>query len=239
MEMNDEILAIKDIILKTVDCEKVYLFGSYAYGTPREDSDYDIYIVVKDDSKNPLLVMEDVSWSIYQDGRVHTGIDLLGLRKSQFVDRSTAHTIEKTVVEKECCCMTNKVLKEQMLVIAKDDLESAQTLFEHTYPKKLAIICYHCQQCAEKAMKSYLHCKEVDPPKSHDLNLLCALCTEQDPSFSTIAPLCTKLTVYGSASRYPSERELDETIATTNITRARQIYGFCESKITAETPSEK
>jgi predicted nucleotidyltransferase len=39
--INDEITAIKDSILKTVgeDCEKIILFGSYAYGLPGEGSD--------------------------------------------------------------------------------------------------------------------------------------------------------------------------------------------------------
>jgi predicted nucleotidyltransferase len=36
--VNDDIIAIKDSILNTVgeDCEKIILFGSYAYGAPRE-----------------------------------------------------------------------------------------------------------------------------------------------------------------------------------------------------------
>jgi predicted nucleotidyltransferase len=100
MEMNDEILAIKDIILKTVDCEKVYLFGSYAYGTPRTDSDYDFFVVVKDDAENPLDIMGDVYWNIYQDGKVRKPIDLLGQRKSRFEERCTLRTIEKTIAEK-------------------------------------------------------------------------------------------------------------------------------------------
>jgi len=29
--------------------EKIILFGSYAYGTPNEDSDLDLYVVTKDD----------------------------------------------------------------------------------------------------------------------------------------------------------------------------------------------
>ena len=41
--MNDDIIAIKDSILNTIGetCEKIILFGSHAYGTPREGSDYD------------------------------------------------------------------------------------------------------------------------------------------------------------------------------------------------------
>jgi predicted nucleotidyltransferase len=40
-----------DIIkrLKPLDPQKVVLFGSYAYGTPNEDSDIDLYVVTKDE----------------------------------------------------------------------------------------------------------------------------------------------------------------------------------------------
>jgi predicted nucleotidyltransferase len=41
----------KEIInsLKPLDLEKVILFGSYAYGSPSDDSDIDLYVVTKDD----------------------------------------------------------------------------------------------------------------------------------------------------------------------------------------------
>jgi len=41
----------RDIIqrLKPLDLDQVILFGSYAYGTPTEDSDIDLYVVTKDD----------------------------------------------------------------------------------------------------------------------------------------------------------------------------------------------
>ncbi|MDD5373624.1 MAG: nucleotidyltransferase domain-containing protein [Sulfurimonas sp.] len=35
--------------LKPLDPDKIILFGSYAYGTPDEDSDIDLYVVTKDD----------------------------------------------------------------------------------------------------------------------------------------------------------------------------------------------
>ncbi|MDR1148374.1 MAG: nucleotidyltransferase domain-containing protein [Spirochaetaceae bacterium] len=43
---------IKDSILKYVPARCIYLFGSYAYGTPTEESDIDIYTVIPDDIKN-------------------------------------------------------------------------------------------------------------------------------------------------------------------------------------------
>ena len=60
--MNNEIIAIKDSILSTVgdDCEKIILFGSYAYGTPLKDSDYDFYVVLKDGAENPILIMQKI-----------------------------------------------------------------------------------------------------------------------------------------------------------------------------------
>ena len=42
--MQKEIEAITEVIKETVDCEKIYLFGSYAYGEPREDSDLDFML---------------------------------------------------------------------------------------------------------------------------------------------------------------------------------------------------
>jgi predicted nucleotidyltransferase len=46
--VNDEILAIKDSILRIMgeNCEKIILFGSYAYGVPKEGSDYDVFVIL-------------------------------------------------------------------------------------------------------------------------------------------------------------------------------------------------
>ncbi len=35
--------------LKPLEPEKIILFGSYAYGTPTQESDIDLYVVTKDD----------------------------------------------------------------------------------------------------------------------------------------------------------------------------------------------
>ncbi|MDR1923589.1 MAG: nucleotidyltransferase domain-containing protein, partial [Planctomycetaceae bacterium] len=46
-KIQNELDVISDIIVKTVPVDQIYLFGSYAYGTPNEDSDLDIYVVLK------------------------------------------------------------------------------------------------------------------------------------------------------------------------------------------------
>jgi predicted nucleotidyltransferase len=40
---------IKNIIVETLPVEQIYLFGSYAYGTPHKDSDLDFYVVLNDE----------------------------------------------------------------------------------------------------------------------------------------------------------------------------------------------
>ena len=42
---SEEITALKDCFVQALDPVSVYLFGSYANGTPDEDSDFDFYIV--------------------------------------------------------------------------------------------------------------------------------------------------------------------------------------------------
>ncbi|MDR0619236.1 MAG: nucleotidyltransferase domain-containing protein [Bacteroidales bacterium] len=45
-DIKQELKDITSAVIKNVEPEAIYLFGSYAYGTPRNDSDIDIYVVV-------------------------------------------------------------------------------------------------------------------------------------------------------------------------------------------------
>jgi len=45
---NTEISEIVKTILSVVPALEIYIFGSHANGTAREDSDYDFYVVVPD-----------------------------------------------------------------------------------------------------------------------------------------------------------------------------------------------
>jgi predicted nucleotidyltransferase len=60
--INDAIIFIKDCILNTVgeDCEKIILFGSYAYGTPDKESDYDFFVVLRDGTEKPISVLQNI-----------------------------------------------------------------------------------------------------------------------------------------------------------------------------------
>jgi HEPN domain-containing protein len=127
--------------------------------------------------------------------------------------------------------MITQWLRTNVRTVALSDLSIAKHTYATMHPKPLAHVCYDCQQAAEKALKGYLLYKEQDPPWIHNLEALCELCMEQDPSFETLLKDATDLNPYGSAARYPTELVIDERIAQTVIARAQRVYDFAASKV--------
>lgn len=68
--------------------------------------------------------------------------------------------------------MENEI--ELWLKMAKEDLGVAKHLFETYYPKAFEIICYHCQQSAEKTVKALIlkNGNQGGMPKTHDILFL-------------------------------------------------------------------
>ena len=99
--INAEIIAIKDCILKIVgnDCEKIILFGSYAYGTANASSDYDVFVVLKDGTEKPILVLQNIYGGLALNPNYKT-VDILANYKSRFEARSKLPTIERTIAKK-------------------------------------------------------------------------------------------------------------------------------------------
>ena len=96
--VNNDIIAVKDSILSVVGdiCEKIILFGSHAYGTPRSDSDYDFFVVLKDDSEKPILILQKINRCLAQRPML-ISVDVLANYKSRFEWRSTLPTIERRI----------------------------------------------------------------------------------------------------------------------------------------------
>ena len=98
--INNDIIAIKDNILSTIgdECEKIILFGSYAYGTPHTNSDYDFYVVLKDGSENPILVMQKIYE--YMCDTNYVPVDVIANYRSNFEWHSTQPTLERAIEKK-------------------------------------------------------------------------------------------------------------------------------------------
>jgi HEPN domain-containing protein len=118
----------------------------------------------------------------------------------------------------------NREIK-QWLDMADTDLGVAKHLMENYYPKPLEIICYHCQQAAEKAIKAIVVSKGTQGgmPKLHDLSFL----LNQVKNFVQIEEkyydYADTLTPYGVSVRYPNELFLEERHARTAIQCADEI----------------
>ena len=97
MVISDEIMQIRDAIVGAVPAEKIYLFGSYANGTPNEDSDYDIYVVLQDGSMRPIEAVQSIYRSMR--GRKRKPMDVLAGTTETFERRSKQLTLERTIAE--------------------------------------------------------------------------------------------------------------------------------------------
>ena len=94
--MQKEIEVITEIIKKTVNCEKIYLFGSYAYGEPSENSDLDFYVVIPDDADRPIEVVQNIHVNLGSVERM-VSIDILAARSSRFTEMSSLPTMERRI----------------------------------------------------------------------------------------------------------------------------------------------
>jgi HEPN domain-containing protein len=90
------------------------------------------------------------------------------------------------------------------------DLFSAEKLREH-YPYPIEVVCFHCQQAAEKYLKGYLYANgNADPPHIHSLIALRAMCEDIDSLFTQLIDDCTALNPYSVLIRYSDKIELFE-----------------------------
>ncbi|MBM7583326.1 HEPN domain-containing protein [Caldicoprobacter guelmensis] len=121
--------------------------------------------------------------------------------------------------------MDSRARAQEWQRLAELDLRCAEHLLK-MHPIPIEIICYHCQQSAEKYLKGYLVLHGIDPPKIHDLNELCKLCIKISDTFVSIADQCSDLTAYGVQPRYPMEVVLEEKDMRQALKSAKIIRDF-------------
>lgn len=95
---------------------------------------------------------------------------------------------------------------------AATDLGVAQTLFDVHRPQPYEIICYHCQQAAEKAIKALFIFFDLPGgiPRKHDLSFLLNQMQHRTDISKELRQRADALSVYGVISRYPNEIPVDE-----------------------------
>jgi predicted nucleotidyltransferase len=81
-----------------VEAKKIYLFGSYAYGSPTSRSDIDIYAVVPDNTSNIASLYVKIMAELNKKNLYF--IDLLFGKESVFNRRRDEYILEKTIYAK-------------------------------------------------------------------------------------------------------------------------------------------
>ena len=96
MVINEEIIQIRNAIIEALPVEKLYLFGSYAYGTPTEDSDYDFFVLIPNGNLKPIdakiMARRSLSGIIRNKDS-----DILADYKNRFEERSKYNTLERKI----------------------------------------------------------------------------------------------------------------------------------------------
>jgi predicted nucleotidyltransferase len=91
----NDIQLIKEAILNNIEVKSIYLFGSYAYGTPTENSDIDIYTVLPDKYDNTTEIYAKIITEL-SDKNIFF-IDLLLVPEKVFDSRKNKYILETTI----------------------------------------------------------------------------------------------------------------------------------------------
>lgn len=117
---------------------------------------------------------------------------------------------------------------------AETDLSVARHLMDTMHPKPLEIICYHCQQCAEKAIKAVYLALGLPGgiPKKHDLSFLLEQMKNHVSVSDEMLDHADELNAYGVIVRYPSQIELEEHQAVRAVRFAEEFLSWAKTTIT-------
>ncbi len=114
---------------------------------------------------------------------------------------------------------------------AEGDFEGAQTLLKRRSATTAHLICFACQQSAEKYLKAYLVEENIKFSKTHFLvRELLPACEGKDSEFRVLARQLALLDPFAVDFRYPSESPTLEE-ARLAVEAASQVRRFVRTKL--------
>ncbi|HDR4241419.1 TPA: nucleotidyltransferase domain-containing protein [Bacillus anthracis] len=110
IRINEEVQRELDLLVQKIretvsSVQKIILFGSHAYGTPNEDSDFDLCIVVEGVGERKREGINLINWGIYDV--METPVDILVYGPEEFQERAS-----RTVTMEHKIALEGKVLYE-------------------------------------------------------------------------------------------------------------------------------
>jgi predicted nucleotidyltransferase len=95
--IKSELSDITSAITANVKPDAIYLFGSYAYGTPHKDSDIDIYVVVPDSIDDTNELAAKIHFDLFK--KKVRPVDLLLSRRSVFEKKRNSYFFESKIAK--------------------------------------------------------------------------------------------------------------------------------------------
>ena len=93
------------------------------------------------------------------------------------------------------------------------------------------VLCFHCQQAAEKYLKAFLVSHLIKPPRDHNIKTLIDLCAEIDVGFTGLNDTAY-LSDYAVDVRYPDDFYIPSVEELrTALEDARRIRSFVMARI--------
>ena len=103
-----------------------------------------------------------------------------------------------------------KPITSEWVAKAEEDYVAALYLSRRRKLSVPSIVCFHCQQCAEKYLKARLVEANVSFPKTHNLTVLLRLVLTIEPTIGNLHARLTPLNHYAVEFRYPGDESTKE-----------------------------
>jgi HEPN domain-containing protein len=244
----DERLArLVAVIVEELHPEEIWLFGSRARGDAHSDSDYDVFVVVPDDTprkKIGLASTYELAWKarvpadvfacardVFEQERNLIGTMCYTVAREGVAiydgDRGSPPNSNSVHVASRESRRTVTDVIGHWLKRAEIDIKIVRNCLDGPVPSPEGA-AYHCQQAAEKIIKAGLISAGVHPPKEHDLRKLTRLFPPGHALTPVFRPL-QHLSKYIAAFRYPEPANCPET----PVPSLQEIEGWLAQLVSA------
>lgn len=209
---------VVEVIRDHISPELILLFGSRALGGAREDSDYDLMVVLRDgsDLERPR---RDACDALHAIG---IGADVLVRSASDYQRRQADPGFLDWLVSREGVLLYSsgaipqrspgpaRVREEPReglrawIERAAEDFRTAELWMAAADPAT-GSICFHAHACAEKLLKALIVRRGRHPPRTHALPELLSVQAAGIREDTALIAACALLQTLYPSSRYPEE----------------------------------
>ena len=224
MVSRKDIQATCDDIVREFDPLQVILFGSYAYGTPKEYSDVDLLVVMHVEKmearRQESEIRERIPERFKMDLRVRSPEEIaFRVSHNDWFLREVTEKGEVLYESDNYIYIPYKKENNRMNPLTLEWVEFAEGDYSvakenlHGQNPIYHVICFLAQQTTEKYLKAWLQEYNIPIQRTHDLVGLLDSITPTIPKWSVWKTELRKLSEHAVDTRYPSDIKTDKDAA--------------------------